>query len=503
LQPEARLLGDAGAELYGHAWVQWWHAEALPAWPGGTDLAQGTHNWPVVDPLTTALAAVFTGLLGSTASWNGVLLLGVFLSFWGGATLAERTGGSALLGGTALALSPIYLGSLASGLTEDAGLGVLAFALASLLFPKNPRERILGGALLGLTAWCGLYLAFMGALVACVCGLRALFRRQQLKEWILAGCVAALVAGLALWMIGGRLFGEGHRLGQPPLMEFEPLWQLNPVRSADVASFFVPGRPLVPEEALLRMHPAYLGWVLLLCALRAGRSAWWWLLGLTALVACGPRFVVAGHPTGIFNPMDWCFSQLPFADQINHRARLMLLGQMALVVLAAKGLARWRRPEAWVCLGLVAEIMLVSPAPLPLPTTPAKVDAIFAKAAGGEGRLLVLPMGGPGIHPQRPLYEQRAHARILALRPNVPGPLSGIGESPTGRWLFSLGQVRVETVPESIDVRAFLQRGIRSILVREAWVDPVREGLGEPHAQAQGGAIWELTRLNSSAGGTH
>ena len=36
------LIGSAAAEVYGHAWVQWWAAEQWPAWPTGTALAEGT-----------------------------------------------------------------------------------------------------------------------------------------------------------------------------------------------------------------------------------------------------------------------------------------------------------------------------------------------------------------------------------------------------------------------------------------------------------------------------
>jgi hypothetical protein len=501
LKVEPQLLGTSGAEIFGHAWVQWWHAEALPTWPSGTEWALGASNWPVVDPLPTALAAILSKAVGLGWAWNTLLLFSVALCFWGGAFLSHRAGGVALLGGLGCALSPVFLGSLASGLTEDASLGLLAFALGFLLFPRGRRDRLWGGILLGLTAWCGLYLAFMGALLALVCGLGSVWRTQQargvvLREWALAGCIALGIAGLALVLIGGRLGGEGHRFGSPPLPQFEPLWQLNPVRSADVASFFAPGRPLVPEDTLIRMHPVYFGWVLVLCAFRAGKSAWWWVVASTFLIACGPVFHWAGRSTEFGNPVDWAFSWLPFAEQINHKARLMLVGQMALVVLAAKGLQKWKSPAHWVCLAWVLEVFFLSPAPLPLPTTPAQVDAIFYEAAQGTGTLLVIPVGGPGIHPQRPLYEQRAHARVLALRPNRPGPLPGMAQNPTGRWLFSLGQPHALEAPNSIDVGPFLEQGVQSILVREAWVDSVSKGLGDPTVRGQGGAIWELSGLN-------
>jgi hypothetical protein len=133
---------------------------------------------------------------------------------------------------------------------------------------------------------------------------------------------------------------------------------------------------------------------------------------------------------------------------------------------------------------------------LPLPTTPSQVDEIFEKAEAGEGALLVLPIGGPGIHPQQPLYEQRAHARVLALHPNRPGPLPGMAQTPLGRWLFSLGQPMTFEAPQPIDVSPFLQEGIHTILVRDPWVEVVRDGLGDPTIQSQGGAIWELSGLN-------
>ena len=151
---EPALLAWPGGEVFGHAWVQWWHGLALPDWPRGTDLARGTEAWPVIDPLTTALAALLGRLVGWTLAWNLVLLGGVALAFVGGAVLARRCDGDPWVGGTVLALGPIFMGSLASGLTEDAGLGLIALALALLRSPA-PRRVLAGGALLGLAAWCG------------------------------------------------------------------------------------------------------------------------------------------------------------------------------------------------------------------------------------------------------------------------------------------------------------------------------------------------------------
>ena len=147
------------------------------------------------------------------------------------------------------------------------------------------------------------------------------------------------------------------------------------------------------------------------------------------------------------------------------------------------------------------ELIFAGPVPLPFPTTSAEISPVFFEAAGKEGRLLVLPVGGPGLHPQRALYEQRAHARDLALRPNVPGPVLGIDRNPTGKWLCSLGQPGRLKAPDIPDVSAFLKANITTILVREQWVTEVMEVLGDPDLRAEGGAIWELTRLSLEPGG--
>ena len=508
-QASPQLLGDSRAEVFGHAWVQWWHMEALPAWPSGTSLALSASPWPVVDPLTTACSALLGLLIGATASWNALFIVGISLSFWGGAFLCQRAGGSPLVGGVGLSFSPIFLGSLSSGLTEDLALGLLAFALGFLVYPRHLRDRILGGLLLGLTAWCGLYLAFMGAVLSLCLGIRSIVRKEQVVAWLAAGAAALVIALPALVIFGERILGEGHNAGVVLRPSFDDLWRLNSVQASDAASFFAVGQPSLPVDAVMRTHPTYLGWVLLLCAIRAGRSFWWWVLGITMILACGSSFRFAGHPTGVENPVFLLFSSLPFAEQLNHSARLMLLGQLALVVLASRGVSQWKRPPFWIAMGVVAEVLWVSPAPLPLPTTDAKIDAVFAQIPPGEGRVLVLPIGGPGINPQKSLYEQRAHARVLALNPNKPGCLwrskkgaeKGL-EIQTTDWLCTLALDKPHPRPDIIDVSRFLKSEVDTIVVRDPWVSEVEMGMGKAHIRVQGGAIWDLTRLSSEAGGT-
>ena len=72
-----QLLGWQGGELYGHAWVQWWHGEALWGWPSGTTRVLGASSWPVVDPLNTVLAALLGKAFGYPTGWNALIVLGI------------------------------------------------------------------------------------------------------------------------------------------------------------------------------------------------------------------------------------------------------------------------------------------------------------------------------------------------------------------------------------------------------------------------------------------
>lgn len=479
---EPSMLAWPGGEVYGHAWVQWWHGQALPDWPSGTALARGTDSWPVIDPLTTGLAAVLGRLLGWTAAWNVIVLGGVALAFVGGAVLARRCDGDPWVGGTVLALGPIFLGSLASGLTEDAGLGLVALALALVRDP-SPRRTLAGGALLGLSAWCGLVLAWFGALAAVVLCLPDLRQPERRGPIIGAAALALLLVLPAGLMQGSRLGGEGHRHGTPPEVH-EPLWQVNPWRQADLASFFVPGPAPLQGGDLLRLHPVYLGWIPLLLALRGGRSRWWVMLVLAAVAATGSRLSLGGEPLGLPGPGGWVLDRLPFGGLVNHHARAMLVGQIALAVLAARGARRLGRlPPVALAAGIGAELALLSPLGLPLPTTPAAVPAVFHDLPEGRGGVLTVPIAGPGVHFQQPLYEQRAHGRPIPVDPNRPG---------TPYRTFEAG-LRGEPVdPEEARFELRKYGGIELIVARPGHEDAVQALFGPPQTATADGAVWDL-----------
>lgn len=423
------LIGSAGAEVYGHAWVQQWTAAAWPAWPLGTSLALGTEHRAVIDPIPNWLFGALP--LGLVTVWNLRTLLSLMLAGWGGGRLAEAFTGDRRawgLGMVGVMSAPIFLGSVVSGLTEDLAWGLVLGALAEMWEGRPIR----GGLLLGISAGCGLYLAWLGALVAGVWGLR--FFGRDRRGWLTGGVLAlALSAGFALpfW---GRLGGEE---GGVYHSQVEPLWKLNPWKGSDLASFWVPGK-VDTGEAFVREHPSYLGYSSLGLALLAPVGpTWLGILGCMG-VAAGPEFSLQGTPTGISNPLIPLFQRIPFGGRWHHYGRLMLLGQSLLVMLAARGAVTRPRLLPFAPFLLLAENLLLSPIPFPLPGASPESPSIYhALQSLPPGPLLVLGAAGPGIHPQRLFFDQQAHGRRLLHDPDRPGPPPS--RIPPGTIVVALG----------------------------------------------------------------
>ncbi len=426
------LVGSAKAEVYGHAWVHWWAQSAWPGRASGTELALRTESWPVIDPLPTWIAAGMAHLGGATAGWNSWAVLGVVLAAVGGGALARATGGVGHFGALALPLSAISLGSLQSGLTEDGGVGVVALALAAMLRGRP----VLGGLLLAASAAFGLYLAWLGGLAALGIGLwrlgvaaRASRLRTELGPWLLGGTLALALGYQVVKPFALRL--EEGIVGRAPVRE-EPLWRLNPWLGADLASYFVPGDQST-DATIIREHPAYLGWASLGLAASGGWHPALLGLGVALMVAPGEQLSVMGRPTGWTNPVYSLFLELPYADRLRHAARVLLVGQLALLVLAARGA---RQLPVLGSVLLVAEVIVFSPATTPISGTPTASPPIYAVLAGlAEGPIVVLPATGPGVHPQKVFYDQRAHGRPVLHDPNRPEPRPPVG---LARWMVVL-----------------------------------------------------------------
>ncbi len=408
-------VGSSGAEVYGHAWVQAWAADAWPAFAAGTDRAAGAQSWPILDRLPTWIAAGLAQAVGLRHAWNVSIAAGVVLAAVGGDALARAVGGDRTVGSVAVPLMPIWLGSLTSGLTEDVAIGGLALGLAAAVEGRWVRA----GAWLGVLAWCGLYLAWLGAVGVAVLGVRAVLRGRPTLAMFGGAALAAGLAAPAAWAFGGVLDQEPRR---PPAV-VEPRWPVNPWRGADVLASVAPGK-VDTTGAAVREHPTYLGFVPLGLAVAGGGPAGWLALGACVAASYGDDLSVAGTPTGWTNPAAAVLHALPMGDRFRNHARIMLLGQLVLILLATRGAARVvaATPRAaWpLALAVAAEVVLVSPARAPLPGTPDAAPAIYAALATAPPGLPVRVVGSS--NPQRPLFDQRWHGRRLLNGPNRPDP---------------------------------------------------------------------------------
>lgn len=437
------LVGSPRAETYGHAWVQACAAAQWPAWPAGTDLALGTATRPVIDPLPTWIAGGLAQVVGLTGAWNGLVVGWIVLAAVGASALGRATGLSPTWVAVAAVLSPIWRGSVWSGLTEDGAIGLGMLAIALLWSGSGDRGSVrraaLGGVALGMLAWCGLYLAWLGAAAAVGITTWRLLRAgrgRAVGRLAVGGVLAMAIAWPALSPFKARLAGVGHRFGTAPALQ-EPLWRVNPWRAADLASFGVPGQrgptgmvigEVALGDAFVREHPTWVGYPALALAV-LGTGPLTVPAAVLAAWSVGPNPSWGGTPMGFENPVAVLLDELPYASSFNHHARLWLLGEVCVVLLAGIGLRRIgeRLPTARLVLVpvaitlVLADAALLAPGPLILPGTSTATPSIYAALSGlPPGPITVLGANGPGIHPQKLYFDQRAHGRKVLSNPDRP-----------------------------------------------------------------------------------
>ena len=361
---------------------------------------------------------------------------------------------------------------------------------------------------MGLTAFCGLVLAWGAGVMAVIWGLAIFLQDRNRWKSLLAGALSAMVlASAAAGLQGDRLSsGSGHRSGTHPVGP-EPLWPLNPWQGVDLASFLRPGR-FDAGEAIIRTHPAWLG------AFAIGLGVWatlkhrsrllplWIVLGICIVWAPGNELYWAGEPLNHTNPMTTAMDAIPFGDLINHHGRLLIIASVALAGLASVGAARMGKRAPWMAALIAIEIWVCSPVSPMLPVAPSTApDVLYEVDVLKSGPLLVVPITGPGIHHQRPFLDQRVHGRTLVADPDNPGLSSGLDpewkQSPTARWLSSLAHCSQEKdephhrceAPSSFEP----PHGIALIFAPSEYQSTLESVLGTPSLEGDDGAVWELS----------
>ncbi|MEC8382077.1 MAG: hypothetical protein VXZ96_17230 [Myxococcota bacterium] len=480
------LIGFEGAEIYGHAWSYWWRIEAFPDWPNGTDLAHGTQVWPSIDPLPSLFCVLIGQLVGPLWATNAWLLVGRFVLAIGGWKLAQTTNGRPVAGAFLASFWPPILGVQYSGLTEDFGLGLVLIAFASLMSPIQ-KNRLRGALLLALVPWCGLVLGWYTALAAvCLgCALWWNSSAKVKKEWLILGCISILIGGLSGLPHWVRLGGIGHRLGEFQYV-YEPMWSLNPFKYIDVASLFVPNRPDF-DGFIMRLHPGYFGISCLFVACLGffRQMGWWLLLGLFVGISLGPQLVWFGEPTGWYNPLFYLIEKLPGFSLMNHLGRALLLASVPLIVLVARG-----TKNNLLFGAVILDLLFLAPLS-PILTNALSDQSVTLQGLSElpDGDVLILPVSGPNIHPQKPLWEQRFHERKIWLSPNRLGLPPALQAIPAIRQLSdnpSSFSIEDETFP------CF----IAAVLVRSYFAPPYVEALGPPMFKDDHFLLWSRRQLS-------
>jgi hypothetical protein len=239
---------------------------------------------------------------------------------------------------------------------------------------------------------------FPGMVLALACAAVMVTSRYWSKPWwsraslILVGIAAlfAAAAAAAVWSPGSvELAGVQISLSRP----YKPLsW----VWLALLAALFVsPPLLRVFRDRSVAGFYAISAFVL-------------WILAL------GPTVRVAGERIWYKAPFSWLYL-IPGSESVRVPARLWLLVVLALGVLVAYGLMKWRRrsPTAGsVAAAVVSVAVLVEawPGRLPLPAPPERFAQLEGAPSGSPVPVLELPMDPPGA-PHAAMYRAIYHGR--------------------------------------------------------------------------------------------
>jgi hypothetical protein len=391
-------------------------------------------NWPegvsALNNTTLLLPAVvlapLTWLAGSLVTLNVLNALAVPAGAaagywalrqvpWGDARISRP---AALVGGTAFAISPAIVNSLAGHVTMAfaPGLPVLVALSIRAWHGRRPiRTGLVLGAVTAAQVFTGeevLFQAAVGAgLVIVVCALsrpRAVpaAAGRLLKALAAAFAVFLPIAGYPLYL---QFLGPRKQHGSPFLLDYY---------GADITSFTTPtGQLLLHTQASaeaarkfpggLEEHLAYLGWPLLIVGLLTALIGWRWVpvrcaaagLAVGMALSLGGRLWVRGEWTERRGPYA-LFQHLPITEASLATRFGLLAALFAGALLAFAVHATARRPArprlGGLLAGGLAAVCLAPLLPTPLavvdaPVVPAYFDGAAAQDIPRDSVVVVLP----------------------------------------------------------------------------------------------------------------
>ena len=435
LQPTSVLIGHESIDVWSHAWGLHWFTESL---------AEGRLPWVVegaawperrvlwyIDPIGALLTAPLQ-LGGPALAWNGLLAMQVTALFVAGHAWGRSLGGSGWLAGAALATTPCIQGELWNGVNEAVWLAPVA--LAGWAAARRKRwTGVAAGVALIATPYHGLGAALLVATVLLMGGSPTREGPRpgvgnRLAELVLAGFLAALVAGPFLWALAQSVASTEAFVNRPLAGGWnEPTLLSNAV---DPRALVKPGDfwSVASEggaNGIAWRRTPYLGLTLLALAVVGliRRPRLWPLLVplLVGLVATLGHFLWfdgawVRTPEGGRYILPLGSIRQAAGITLEHPMRFVGSAIVVLAGLADAGLTRLGRWGTWSPIVLVplvvVEHLMVAPNAWPLAASPAALPAVHAALPDDGLAVVDLPAdSGFGMRTDRYLYWNAIHDR--------------------------------------------------------------------------------------------
>jgi len=400
---QTAAFGASGSDALKHVWSQWFVQHQILSGSGlslRTDLLNHPSGGPFfsLDTINALVGLPLRLFFDSVATYNLVLIACIGASAATCAVLIRTLTDEPWvpsLGGIAFALSAWTLCfPLASGVSETAVSWplplIVLFGIRTWTMPSYTSPLAAGFLLTlqGAACWshgitAGLLL--MGLILTAWSTDRAGFRDSAKIRRILVLFGSAVLFSLPLYLaISGTVSAEDSvKVRNLSFFHSAPIGPMAvpEANSMALADFFTPGswgRRVSSTGTEQLQYAAYPGFILIALAVLAVRQRipWAKTLGigvvLMALLSMGPRIyldharTLGGVPNPVYLAAYWV---IPLVNATIHSVDRFAVGlQLCLAILAALGLTqvsiRWR---PWILVGVVAEVLLVSPGPWPIP----------------------------------------------------------------------------------------------------------------------------------------
>lgn len=415
------------------------------------------------DPVGTIVVTLLRPLLGLAGAWNALIVGLLFANMAATRALVmawlsdEVAAFTAALG---VGLMPLALSyGVASAIVDMLNLWPYPLGLLAMLRISRGADPVRMGALAGLCVGLGalsspyaLVVAVgglpVGALLMAPRWLSELRRPMQRRRW-LKGLAAAAVVGVALcgiyfWQLlsimnapGSQMSAEyvaytrnappwdtlrpGHPSQFPATLSEYVAWGGSGLKERDTGSHYM-RTAAVPMTVLL--------WALVGVVVGRRSGAWAWAgVAVVALLASTGPFLCVSDTAAFSDAVNPFFFYVHYATpggaMLLESFRYGFLAAFAFAMTAAVGVAWLRgqgRVERWLALlvpvGLLAELALLSPVPIPLPVAQPQVGEAYHRLDEvlPPGPIIELPFtdGDSGRFSRIHFLNQRFHGRTIA-----------------------------------------------------------------------------------------